>query len=281
MTDEQLLRYSRHILLNELGVEGQEGILGSHALVVGAGGLGSPAALYLASAGIGKLTLVDDDTVDFTNLQRQILHTQARVGMAKAESGKQALLAINPEIDIVPLQQRLSGEALDSLVATADIVLDCTDNFSTRHAINRACVHHRKPLVSGAAIRFDGQISVYDLRRADSPCYHCLFPEGEDVEEVRCAVMGVFAPLTGIIGTMQAAEALKLAANIGELLTGRLLLLDALSMEWRTIRFKQDPECPVCGLNGSGRSGEYLHQAAEHPQAAAVVCRPAIPVRED
>ncbi len=249
MTDEQLLRYSRHILLDALGIEGQERILAAHALIIGAGGLGSPAALYLASAGVGKITLVDDDTVDFTNLQRQILHTQARVGMAKAESGKLALAAINPEISIIPLKQRLSGEALEALVASADIVLDCTDNFATRHAINRACVKHRKPLVSGAAIRFDGQISVYDLRRDDSPCYHCLFPEGEDVEEVRCAVMGVFAPLTGIIGTMQAAEALKLIAGIGESLTGRLLLLDTLEMEWRSVKFKKDAGCAVCGAN--------------------------------
>ena len=273
MTDDQLLRYSRHILLDALGIEGQARILGSHALVIGAGGLGSPAALYLASAGIGKITLVDDDTVDFTNLQRQILHTQARVGLPKAESGKQALSAINPEIEIVPLQQRLSGVALDELVSTADIVLDCTDNFATRHAINRACVHHRKPLVSGAAVRFDGQISVYDLRRDDSPCYHCLFPEGEDVEEVRCAVMGVFAPLTGIIGTMQAAEALKLAAGIGEALTGRLLLLDALSMEWRSVRFKKDCDCAVCGPSGNARSGEYLHQPAEDHESASSACR--------
>ena len=253
MTDEQLLRYSRHILLDALGIEGQERILAAHALIIGAGGLGSPAALYLASAGVGKITLVDDDTVDFTNLQRQILHTQARVGMAKAESGKQALTAINPEISIIPLKQRLSGEALEALVASADIVLDCTDNFATRHAINRACVVHRKPLVSGAAIRFDGQISVYDLRRDDSPCYHCLFPEGEDVEEVRCAVMGVFAPLTGIIGTMQAAEALKLIAGIGDSLTGRLLLLDTLEMEWRSVKFKKDAGCAVCGANYSGQ----------------------------
>jgi adenylyltransferase/sulfurtransferase len=251
MTDEQLLRYSRHILLDALDIEGQERILGTHALIVGAGGLGSPAALYLASAGVGKITLVDDDTVDFTNLQRQILHTQARVGMAKAESGKLALQAINPEIAIVPLQQRLSGEALDSLIGSADIVLDCTDNFATRHAINRACVHHKKPLVSGAAIRFDGQISVYDLRHDDAPCYHCLFPEGEDVDEVRCAVMGVFAPLTGIVGTMQAAEALKLAANIGESLSGRLLLLDALEMEWRTITFRKDAGCAVCAQDAA------------------------------
>ena len=246
MNDDQLLRYSRHILLDALGIEGQERILATHALIIGAGGLGSPAALYLASAGIGKITLVDDDTVDFTNLQRQILHTQARVGMAKAESGKQALQAINPEIDIVPLQQRLSGEALDALVGTADIVLDCTDNFSTRHAINRACVVARKPLVSGAAVRFDGQVSVFDLRRDDTPCYHCLFPEAEDVEEVRCAVMGVFAPITGIVGAIQAAEALKLLAGCGETLNGRLLLLDALGMDLRTVRLMRDPSCPVC-----------------------------------
>lgn len=281
MTDEQLLRYSRHILLDELGIEGQANILSSHALIIGAGGLGSPAALYLASSGVGKITLVDDDTVDFTNLQRQILHTQARVGMAKAKSGRQALSAINPEIEIVPLQQRLSGEALDTLVASADIVLDCTDNFATRHAINRACVHHRKPLVSGAAIRFDGQISVYDLRRDDAPCYHCLFPEGDEVEEVRCAVMGIFAPLTGIIGTMQAAEALKLAAGIGDSLSGRLLLLDALSMEWRTVRFRQDAGCTVCGPNGNARSGAYLRQSADDRKSAGGVCRPMSSTRAD
>ena len=273
MTDEQLLRYSRHILLDALGIEGQQRILASHALIIGAGGLGSPAALYLASGGIGKITLVDDDSVDFTNLQRQILHTQARVGMAKAESGKLALSAINPEITIIPLQQRLSGEALDSLVASADIVLDCSDNFATRHAINRACVHHQKPLVSGAAVRFDGQISVYDLRRDDSPCYHCLFPEGEDVEETRCATMGVFAPLTGIIGTMQAAEALKLVAGIGVSLTGRLLLLDTLEMEWRNVKFKKDAGCAVCGPNGNGRSGEYLRQSGADHESATFSCR--------
>lgn len=279
MTDEQLLRYSRHILLDALGIEGQERILAAHALIIGAGGLGSPAALYLASAGIGRITLVDDDTVDFTNLQRQILHTQARVGMAKAESGRQALAAVNPEINIVPLQERLAGAALDALVASADVVLDCTDNFATRHAINRACVHHRKPLVSGAAIRFDGQVSVYDLSRDDSPCYHCLFPEGEDVEEVRCAVMGVFAPLTGIIGTTQAAEALKLVAGIGETLTGRLLLLDSLDMEWRSVKFAKDAGCAVCGPNGDGRSGEYLHRSGANRESAAGACRPASSVR--
>jgi adenylyltransferase/sulfurtransferase len=247
VTDEQLLRYSRHVLLDALGIEGQQRILSSHALVVGAGGLGSPAALYLASAGIGKLTLADGDTVDFTNLQRQVLHTVDRVGMQKAESGKVALAAINPEVQVAPLNERLSGEQLNALVASADIVLDCSDNFSTRHAINRACVRYRKPLVSGAAIRFDGQVSVYDLRSGESPCYHCLFPEGDDAEEVRCAVMGVFAPLTGIVGTMQAAEALKLVAGIGETLTGRLLLIDALTMQWRTVNFRKDSQCGACG----------------------------------
>jgi molybdopterin/thiamine biosynthesis adenylyltransferase len=273
VTDEQLLRYSRHILLDALGIEGQTSILGTHALIIGAGGLGSPAALYLASAGVGRITLVDDDTVDFTNLQRQILHTQSRVGMAKAESGRQALAAINPDIVVMPLKQRLSGEALDALVVTADIVLDCTDNFATRHAINRACVHHKKPLVSGAAIRFDGQISVYDLRRDDSPCYHCLFPEGEDVDEVRCAVMGVFAPLTGIIGTMQAAEALKLAVGIGESLSGRLLLLDALSMEWRTVRFRKDAGCAVCGPTVAGQAPGYLPRPDADRESAIAACR--------
>lgn len=273
MNDDQLLRYSRHILLDALGIEGQTRLLAAHALVIGAGGLGSPAALYLASAGMGKITLVDDDTVDFTNLQRQIMHTQARVGMAKAESGRQAMAEINPDIQIVPLQKRLSGAELDAMVASADVVLDCSDNFATRHAINRACVHHKKPLVSGAAIRFDGQISVYDLSRDDAPCYHCLFPEGDDVEEVRCAVMGVFAPLTGIIGAMQAAEALKVVAGIGESLTGRLLLLDALSMEWNTIRFRKDSGCAVCGPNGDARSGEYLNQPAADRESAGGACR--------
>lgn len=273
MTDEQLLRYSRHILLDALGIEGQRKILDTHALIVGAGGLGSPAALYLAAAGIGKITLVDDDTVDFTNLQRQILHSAARVGMAKAESGKQALQAINPEIAIVPLQQRLSGAALDALVAGVDLVLDCTDNFATRHAINRACVHHKKPLVSGAAIRFDGQVSVYDLRRGDSPCYHCLFPEGEEVEEVRCAVMGVFAPLTGIIGTMQANEALKLAAGIGQSLAGRLLLIDALDMEWRTVKFRKDGGCAVCSPTPAGQAPGYLPRPDADRESAGAACR--------
>lgn len=246
MNDDQLLRYSRHLLLDEIGVEGQERFLAAHVLVVGAGGLGSPAALYLAAAGIGKLTLADGDSVDLTNLQRQILHSEDRIGQAKAVSGKIALAAINPGTQVIARNERLAGEALVAAVAAADVVLDCCDNFATRHAINRACVAQRKPLVSGAAIRFDGQLSVFDARRDDSPCYHCLFPEGEDVEEVRCAVMGVFAPLTGIIGAMQAAEALKLIAGCGTPPVGRLLLLDGLAMDWRSVKFGRDPGCPVC-----------------------------------
>jgi molybdopterin-synthase adenylyltransferase len=246
MNDDQLLRYSRHILLPEIGVEGQEKLLAASALVVGAGGLGSPAALYLAAAGVGTITLADGDTVDLTNLQRQILHTTESLGRPKAASGREALRKINPEVKVVPLQQRLEGEGLDALVASGSVVLDCSDNFATRHAVNRACVRHRKPLVSGAAVRFDGQVSVFDLRDELSPCYHCLFPENAELEEVRCAVMGVFAPLTGIIGTVQAAEALKLLAGAGETLKGRLLILDALAMQWRTVKLAKDAACTVC-----------------------------------
>jgi adenylyltransferase/sulfurtransferase len=247
LDDQQLLRYSRHILLPEIGVEGQEKLLAARVLVIGAGGLGSPAAYYLASAGVGTLVLADGDTVDLTNLQRQILHTTEAVGWAKAESGARTLARINPLCKVIPLTERLSGEALDAEVARADVVLDCCDNFATRHAVNRACVAHRVPLVSGAAIRFDGQVAVFDKRRDDAPCYHCLFPESQDVEEMRCAVMGVFAPLTGIIGTTQAAEALKILIGCGETLAGRLLLLDGLAMEWRGITVPRDPACAVCG----------------------------------
>lgn len=248
MNDDQLLRYSRHILLPQIGIEGQDSIVSSRVLVVGAGGLGSPAAMYLAAAGVGTLVLADGDTVDLTNLQRQILHSQESIGQPKVASGRDALARLNSGIRVIPVARRLEGAELESEVAAADLVLDCSDNFATRHAINRACAIYRKPLVSGAAVRFDGQVSVFDLRRKESPCYHCLFPEGEDVEEVRCAVMGVFAPLTGIVGAMQAAEALKLLVGCGETLTGRLLLLDALTMEWRTIRLGRDPGCPVCAL---------------------------------
>ena len=215
-------------------------------LVVGAGGLGSPAAFYLASAGVARITLVDGDTVDLTNLQRQILHTTDRIGMPKAASGRVALAAINADVDVVTVSQRADQDTLAELVSTATVVLDCSDNFATRHALNRACITHRKALVSGAAIRFDGQVAVFDLRHEASPCYACLFPPGDGEDEL-CAVMGVFAPLTGIIGTTQAAEALKLAAGIGESLEGRLLMLDALSMRWHSVRVKRDPACPVCG----------------------------------
>ena len=247
MNDNQLLRYSRHILLDEIGIEGQEKLLAAHALIIGAGGLGSPAAYYLASAGIGTITLVDNDTVDLTNLQRQILHTTERVGQPKAQSGKQTLAQINPEINIIALSERAENERLGELVAAATIVLDCSDNFATRHAVNRACVAHKVPLVSGAAIKFDGQISVFDARDAGSPCYACLFPPDQQFEEVLCSTMGVFAPLVGIIGAMQAAEALKVVIGTGESLVGRLLLLDARCMEWTSIRIARNAECRVCG----------------------------------
>lgn len=246
MNDDQLLRYSRHILLPQISIEGQEKLIQARALVVGAGGLGSPAALYLGAAGVGTIVLCDGDTVDLTNLQRQILHHTPAIGRAKVESGTDTLALINPETRVVALKMRLAGADLEEQVAAADVVLDCSDNFATRHAINRACVAYRKPLVSGAAIRFDGQVSVFDLRNPANPCYNCLFPEGQEVEDVRCAVMGVFAPLTGIIGTIQAAEALKLLAPCGQTLTGRLLLLDALTMEWRSIGLTKDPGCGVC-----------------------------------
>ena len=247
MNDEQLLRYSRHILLPELGIEGQQALNDARMVIVGAGGLGSPAALYLAAAGVGHLVLADGDRVDFSNLQRQILHRQASVGLPKAESGRAQLAELNPECRVTPRHARLDGEALDAEVAAADVVLDCSDNFATRHAINRACVKFRKPLVSGAAIRFDGQIAVFDPRQSDAPCYHCLFPEGEDIDETRCAVTGIFAPITGIIGATQAAEAMKLVIGCGQTLAGRLLLLDGLSMRWREIRVPRDPGCEVCG----------------------------------
>lgn len=247
MNDDQLLRYSRHILLPEIGVEGQEAILNAKVLVIGAGGLGSPVAMYLAAAGVGKLVIADNDTVDLTNLQRQIMHSTEMVGHPKVESARASLQRINPLANVVPLYTRLEDAALDEQVAAADLVLDCCDNFATRHAVNRACVKHRKPLVSGAAIRFDGQVSVFDMRDPEAACYHCLFPEGEDIEEVRCAVMGVFSPIVGMIGTTQAAEALKLIVGCGTPLTGRLLLLDGLAMEWRSVGFGRDPGCAVCG----------------------------------
>lgn len=246
MNDQQLLRYSRHILLDEIGIEGQERILAAHALIIGAGGLGSPAALYLGSAGIGHITLVDNDAVDLTNLQRQIAHTDARVGQAKVTSAAEAVLAINPDAAITCIQARADAALLDGLVATATVVLDCTDNYTTRHAINAACVRHAKPLVVGAAIRFDGQITVVDPRHADAPCYACIFPPNTEFEEVQCSTMGVFAPLVGIVGAMQAAEALKLVSGAGSSLAGRLLMLDARAMEWSVLQVHRDTNCAVC-----------------------------------
>lgn len=246
MNDDQLLRYSRHIMLDELGIEGQRRLLAAHALVIGAGGLGSPVALYLATAGVGTIRLVDHDVVDVTNLQRQIAHTLARVGQPKVASIAAAIAAINPDVRVDALQLRADAARLAGWVADADVVIDCSDNFATRHAVNAACVAHRKPLVSGAAIGFDGQISVYDTRDARQPCYACLFPPEATFEEVRCATMGVFAPLVGIIGSMQAAEALKLLAGTGTSLAGRLQMLDARAMEWSEIRLMRAPGCPVC-----------------------------------
>ena len=251
MDDQQLLRYSRHLLLNELGPDAQARFAAAHALVVGTGGLGNPAAQLLGSAGIGTITLVDADVVDLTNLQRQILFAMDDVGTPKVQAAARRIAAINPEIRVVQVPKRVGDAELAELVAAADVVLDCTDNFTTRHAINRASVAARKPLVSGAAIRFDGQLAVYDTRDATSPCYHCLFGEGDDLEETRCATMGVFAPLVGIVGATQAAEALKLVAGIGRSLAGRLLLIDALSMEWREVRVPRDPACPVCASRDS------------------------------
>lgn len=246
MNDAELLRYSRHVLLNEIGIAGQQAILDARILIIGAGGLGSPVALYLAASGVGNLTICDDDQVDSSNLQRQIIHRNDAIGQNKATSAAASLAALNPLIRINTITQRLAGDALNLAIATHDVIIDASDNFATRHAINRACVQFQKPLVSGAAVRFDGQVSVFDLRQADSPCYHCLYPEGTDADEVRCAENGVFSPLVGIIGATQAAEALKLISSAGTTLNGRLLLLDALDMQWRSIKLKRDPACAVC-----------------------------------
>ena len=251
MRDDQLLRYSRHILLNEWGVDGQERVSQSHALVVGAGGLGSPAALYLASAGVGQITLIDHDVVDVTNLQRQIAHTQDRVGQLKVESLKIAIEQINPEVQVQCIAQRADSVLLNHHVALADVVLDCTDNFETRHAINLACVQHNKPLVSGSALRMDGQVAVYDIRQSQAPCYACVFPPTQQFEETRCATMGVLAPLVGIIGSLQATEALKILSGMGASLTGQLILYNAQFMEWQTLQTHRYVQCPVCSAHRS------------------------------
>ena len=246
MNDQQLLRYSRHILLDDIGIEGQQKLLAANALIIGAGGLGSPVALYLGSAGVGRITVADHDTVDATNLQRQIAHRVATVGQAKALSIQSAVAAINPDVVVTPVLERVDKGILDTLVVHADVVIDCSDNFATRHAINQACFAHSKPLVSGAAIGFDGQVTVFDPRSDDSPCYACLFPPSSLPQEAMCATMGVFAPLVGIIGSVQAAEALKLLMDIGQSLAGQLLMLDGRSMEWTRLGVMRDPHCPVC-----------------------------------
>jgi molybdopterin/thiamine biosynthesis adenylyltransferase len=248
MNDNLLLRYSRHILLPQIGYEGQDKLVNSHALIVGAGGLGSPAALYLAAGGVGTLTICDFDIVDLTNLQRQILHTTASVGINKAVSARKTLLEINPEVRVNTVETKSTPAEFAKLIAQADVVLDCSDNFATRYMLNKLCVELKKPLVSGAAIGFEGQVTVYDMRSNVSPCYHCLFPDSGEDTELRCATNGVFAALVGMIGTCQAAEALKLLMGIGESLQGRLLLLDALAMEWRTIKLSKDPACSVCSI---------------------------------
>lgn len=249
MNDQQLLRYGRHLLLNEFGFEAQEKLLGSRALVVGAGGLGSSALMYLASGGIGQLIVADGDQVDLSNLQRQVIHREASLGHNKAESAAATIKSLNADCVVHVLPRRLVGDELVETVASADIILDCSDNFATRHALNRASVAARVPLVSGAAIRFDGQVTSFDPRKEAGGCYHCLFPDTADAEEERCAVMGVFAPLVGIIGAMQASEAMRMLAGIGESLVGRLLLYEGLKQRWQEVRLIQDPDCPVCAVS--------------------------------
>lgn len=246
MNDNQLLRYSRHILLPQIGYEGQEKLVNSHALIVGAGGLGSPVALYLAAGGVGMLTVCDFDTVDLTNLQRQIAHTTPSVGTNKAISVQQTLFEINPTVVVNTITTKSTEEEFARLVNLADVVIDCSDNFATRYTLNRLCVQLRKPLVSGAAIGFEGQVTVFDMRSDDSPCYYCLYPDAGEDAEMRCSENGVFAPLVGMIGTTQAAEAMKLLMGIGESLQGRLLLLDVQFMEWRSFKLPKDQQCPVC-----------------------------------
>jgi molybdopterin/thiamine biosynthesis adenylyltransferase len=263
MDDQQLLRYARHLMLDEIGIEGQRRLLAAHALVIGAGGLGSPAVLYLATAGVGRITVVDADVVDLTNLQRQIAHDQSRLGLPKAESARAAVAAINPDVRLRALVRRADAALLDELVPAADVLLDCTDNFKTRHAINAACVRHGRPLVSGAAIGWDAQLSVYDTRSDDKPCYACLFPPEAGHEDVACSTMGVFAPLVGIVGSVQAAEALKLLTGAGESLAGRLLMLDARSLQWDSIAVQRAPGCSVCG-----------HRSAPDPASSSALSSP-------
>jgi adenylyltransferase/sulfurtransferase len=246
MNDDQLLRYSRQILLPQVDVAGQEKLLATRALIVGAGGLGSPAAIYLAAAGMGHLAIADDDRVELSNLQRQILHHESDIGRDKVASAQDTLAAINPEVRITPIAQRLQDDRLEQAVMEADVVLDCSDNFTTRFAVNRACVTHRTPLVSGAAVRLEGQVAVFIPGRHDSPCYGCLYREGEDPDQT-CTDNGVLAPLVGIIGSLQALEAVKVVLSLGEDLCGRLVVFDGYHHEWRTLKVTRDPGCPVCG----------------------------------
>jgi molybdopterin-synthase adenylyltransferase len=248
MDDQALLRYSRHILLDEIGIEGQEKVCAAHVIIVGAGGLGSAAAPYLAAAGVGKITLIDHDTVDLTNLQRQIMHCQESIGTAKVESGKKMLEKLNPTIEIQVISQKADAALLDQLLPDAQVVLDCSDNFTTRHLVNAACVKHRTPLVCGAAIRFDGQLTVVDPRENNLPCYACLFPPEQEFSEVQCSTMGVFSPLVGIIGSMQAAQALQIILGIGQTLAGRLLLWDARTTHIDEIKLQKRSDCPVCSI---------------------------------
>lgn len=247
MNDNQLLRYSRQIMLPQIDIEGQQKILAANVLIVGAGGLGSPAAMYLAAAGIGNITIYDNDEVDLSNLQRQIAHHTPDIGTDKVISTRQTLNKLNPDVNVRAVKQRLTGEQLDLEVINADVVLDCSDNFSTRFAINNACVKHQTALVSGAAIRFEGQVSVFTPGFNNSPCYNCLYnSDGEELQN--CVTNGVIAPITGIVGSIQALEAMKLIMGIGETLTGRLLLLDGLAMEWNTMKLRKNPMCPTCGM---------------------------------
>jgi molybdopterin/thiamine biosynthesis adenylyltransferase len=246
MNDNDLLRYSRQIMLPQFDVRGQQQIMAAHFLVIGAGGLGSPAAMYLAAAGAGQLTIADGDVVELSNLQRQLLHHDRDIGIPKVDSARTSLLDINPQLQVRTLHCRLEAEQLAAQVAACDVVLDCSDNFTTRFAINAACFAARKPLVSAAAVRFEGQLSAFDARDADSPCYACLYREGESADET-CAANGVLAPVVGAIGTLQALEAIKLLLQLGETLVGRLVVFDGLAHEWRTLKLARDPGCPVCG----------------------------------
>lgn len=248
MDDSQLLRYARHLMLDAIGIEGQEKLLASSVLILGLGGLGSPAAAYLASAGIGRLVLVDDDQVELSNLQRQIIHTTDRIGQSKAESARTAIAQMNPDCQVETVVERVDTARLAALLAQVDLIVDCTDNFRTRQAINEVCVAQSKPFVSAAAIRFSGQVTVFDTRHADSPCYACAFPPSDDLRVDDCATMGVFAPLVGMIGSTEAAEAIKTLLGIGDNLQGRLMMLDALSMQWQTLQLERNPDCPVCSV---------------------------------